>query len=92
VRFFRLPANLKQFVPILSTGLDLILASWEFPQPTPFNVKLTRVWLTPTMEEQINYLAKHSRRSATAVVAAALCRAKNSKVRPQRPVPPFAAE
>ena len=92
MRFFRLPTNLKPFVPILSTGLDLLLASWEFPQPTPLDVKLTRVWLTPTMEEQINYLAKHSRRSATAVVAAALCRAENSKVRLRRPVPPFAAE
>lgn len=92
LRFFRLADCLKPYLPILGTGLDLLLSSWEFPEFLPGPKKLTRVWLTATMEEQIAYLAKHAGMSATAVVAAALCRAQHSKIRPPRRVTSLPAE
>jgi hypothetical protein len=92
LRFFRVPVDLKPYVPILGTGLGLLLSSWEFPEVPAAGVKLTRVWLTPAMEAQIDYLAKNSRNSATRIVVAALTRARHSKVRPPRRPGVMAAE
>jgi hypothetical protein len=85
-RIVRISPVLKPFLPIIGTGLRLLLSSWEFPVAQPIGARNTRVPLTIEELNNINYIMGHARKSATAVIAAALYHAQHSHVRP--PVKP----
>jgi hypothetical protein len=78
----RIEQDLKPYIPIISVGFTFLLNTWEFPHVTRDGAKQTRVALSETDREALQYLVKHSGRSAQEVVSAALISAKNSKVRP----------
>ena len=83
-RTYRIPPELKPYIPIVGVGLSLLLSSWEFPKASREDAKNTKVPLTAEEVEQLGYLARHARMSATEVIAAALLRARASNVRPRR--------
>jgi hypothetical protein len=83
-RVYRVPPELKPYIPIIRVGFALLLSTWEFPKTSRENVRNTKVALTAEELQQLGYLAKHARRSATEVIAAALLRAKASNVKPPR--------
>src|SRR4051794_32979832 len=83
-RVYRGPPELKPYIPIIGVGFALLLSTWEFPKTSRQNVRNTKVALTAAEVEQLGYLAKHARRSANEVIAAALLRAKASNVKPPR--------
>jgi hypothetical protein len=82
---FRISPDLKPHISIISVGFSLLLYTWEFPPVAKQGAKAIRVALTKTDKDALDYLVKHSGRSAAEVVSAALIHAKNSKVRPQKP-------
>jgi hypothetical protein len=82
---FRIEPILKPHISIISVGFALLLDTWDFPPVEKKGAKAVRVTLTAADKEALDYLVKHSGKSAAEVVAAALMRAKNSKVRPQKP-------
>lgn len=84
---FRIDPILKPHISIISVGFALLLDTWEFPPVAKQGAKAVRVALTKSDKEALDYLVKHSGKSAAEVVSAALIRAKNSKVRPQKPAP-----
>jgi hypothetical protein len=79
---FRIDPILKVHISIISVGFALLLDTWAFPPVEKKGAKAVRVTLTAADKEALNYLVQHSGKSAAEVVAAALIRAKNSKVRP----------
>jgi hypothetical protein len=81
---FRIDPILKVHISIISVGFALLLDTWEFPSVKKHGAKAIRVALTKADKEALDYLVKHSGKSAAEVVSAALIRAKNSKVRPQK--------
>jgi hypothetical protein len=81
---FRIDPILKVHISIISVGFALLLDTWEFPPVDRRGAKAIRVALTKADKEALDYLVKHSGKSAAEVVAAALIRAKNSKVRPHK--------
>jgi hypothetical protein len=81
---FRISPDLKPHISIISVGFSLLLYTWEFPPVAKQGAKAIRVALTKTDKDALDYLVKHSGRSAAEVVSAALIHAKNSKVRPQK--------
>jgi hypothetical protein len=85
-RTYRISPELKPYIPIIGVGFTLLLSTWEFPQVPRADAKNTKVPLSAEDIDQLGYLARHSRKSATEVVAAALIRAKASNVRPPRRV------
>src|SRR6266571_2400651 len=85
-RVYRIAPELKPYIPIIGVGLTLLLSTWEFPQAPREDAKNTKVRLSPEELGQLGYLVRHSRKSATEVVAAALLRARASNVRPPRRV------
>ena len=85
-RVYRIAPELKPYIPIIGVGLTLLLSTWEFPQASREDAKNTKVPLSVEDVDQLDYLARHSRKSATEVVSAALIRAKASNVRPPRRV------
>jgi hypothetical protein len=82
---FRIDPILKVHISIISVGFALLLDTWEFPPVEKKGVKSIRVTLTADDKEALDYLVRWSGKSAAEVVAAALIRAKNSKVRPHEP-------
>src|SRR5947209_895469 len=78
----RIRPELKPFIPIISVGIALLLESWEFPAFQREGAINTRIAITLDDRGYLFYLMRHSGRSAAEVIAAALTRAKNSKVRP----------
>jgi hypothetical protein len=78
----RIEPALKPYIPIIGVGFTFLLDTWEFPHVTKDCAKQTRVALSESDREAMKYLMKHSGKSAELVVAAALIRARNSKVRP----------
>ena len=85
-RTYRISPELKPYIPIIGVGFTLLLSTWEFPQASREDAKNTKVPLSAEDVDQLDYLARHSRKSATEVVSAALLRAKASNVRPPRRV------
>lgn len=82
---FRIDPSLKPHISIISVGFALLLDTWEFPPVDRKAAKAVRVTLTASDKEALDYLVKHSGKSAAEVIAGALIRAKNSKVRPHKP-------
>jgi hypothetical protein len=82
---FRIDPILKPQISIISVGFALLLDTWEFPPVDRKAAKAVRVTLTTSDKDALDYLVKHSGKSAAEVVAGALIRAKNSKVRPHTP-------
>jgi hypothetical protein len=80
----RIRPELKPFIPIISVGFTLLLDTWEFPAFGREGAINTRVALTEGDRASLFYLTRHSGKSASEVISAALTRAKNSKVRPQK--------
>jgi hypothetical protein len=78
----RIKPELKSFIPIISVGFSILLYTWEFPIFDRHGVVNTRVLITHDDRESLFYLMRHSRKSASEVISAALARAKTSKVRP----------
>jgi hypothetical protein len=81
---FRINPDLKPFITIIGIGFDLLLDSWEFPPVKKDGAKSIRISLTQADRDALNYLKLHSGKTAAEIVAAALIRAKNSKVRPRK--------
>jgi hypothetical protein len=81
-RIVRLPPELKPYIPIIGTGLRLLISSWQFPSARPRGVRNTRVPLTLEDIESINFLLHQTKKSAAEIISAALRRAEQSKVRP----------
>jgi hypothetical protein len=82
VEYPRINERLSEYLPILSTGLNLLSACWEFPaEPDTKRVRV-RVRLDDTMGAQLDYITEHSKKSKAAVITAALIHAKNSNRRP----------
>ena len=79
----RLPPELVEYLPLLSTGLHLLISTWEFPPEPPGERRKVKVRLDEKMADQVEYLAKHAGKSRAAVITAALIRAKYSNRRPQ---------
>src|SRR5690349_21332440 len=73
---FRIDPILKSHISIISVGFALLLDTWEFPPVEKKGVKSIRVTLAAADKEALDYLVKHSGKSAAEVVAAALIRAK----------------
>lgn len=82
VEYPRVAEDLIEYLPILSTGLNLLSASWTFP--TAPRGKRVRVLarLDHSTGAQLDHLAEHSKKSKAAVITAALIHAKNSNRRP----------
>ena len=78
----RINPKLKPFISIISVGFTLLLDTWEFPVFERDGAINTRIAITQGDQESLFYLMRHSRKSASEVISAALTRAKNSKVRP----------
>jgi predicted transcriptional regulator len=82
VEYPRVNVGLSEYLPLLSTGLNLLSASWEFPaEPHTTRVRV-RVRIDDAMAAQLDYIAEHSRKSKAAVITAALIHAQNSNRRP----------
>lgn len=82
VEYPRVAKYLVEYLPLLSTGLNLLSASWEFPaEPDTTRVRV-RVRIDEAMGAQLDYIAEHSKKSKAAVLTAALIHAKNSNRRP----------
>jgi hypothetical protein len=81
---FRIDQDQKPYIPIISVGFAHLLNTWEFPHVPKERVKSTRVALSETDREALQYLMKHSGKPAAEIVSAALISAKNSKVRPPK--------
>src|SRR5436305_1827184 len=81
---FRIDPILKVHISIVSVGFALLLDTWNFPPVETKGAKAVRVTLTAADKEALDYLVQHSGKSAAEVVAAALIRARNSKVRPHQ--------
>jgi len=86
-RVIRLPIELKPFIPILGTGLRLLLGSWEFSPVASRPRKNARVPLTAEDVAHLEFLMQRAKKSAAAVIAAALQHARHSHVRPAIPRP-----
>lgn len=86
LEFPKITEDLAEYLPLLSTGLNLLSASWVFP-PEPIGKRRTvRVRLDQAMGAQLDYIVTHSKKSKGAVITAALIHAKNSKrLPPTRP-------
>lgn len=82
VEYPRLAEDLIEYLPILSTGLNLLSASWAFPTSPRGKRVRVRARLDDSMGAQLDYLAEHSKKSKAAVITAALLHAKNSNRRP----------
>jgi hypothetical protein len=82
---FRIDPILKPHISIISVGFALLLDTWAFPPVDKKAAKAVRVTLTESDKASLDYLVQYSGKSAAEVVAAALIRAKNSKVRPHKP-------
>ena len=85
-RTYRIAPELKPYIPIIGVGFTILLSTWEFPEASREDVKNTKVPLSAQDADQLGYLVRPSRKSATEVVAAALLRARASNVRPPRRV------
>ena len=85
-RTYRIAPELKPYIPIIGVGFTLLLSTWEFPPASREDAKNTKVPLSAQDVDQLGYLVRYSRKSATEVVSAALLRAKASNVRPPRRV------
>jgi hypothetical protein len=83
-RTYRIAPELKPYIPIIGVGFTLLLSTWEFPKTSREDARNTKVPLTAEDVEQLDYLARHARKSATEVISAALLRARASNVRPPR--------
>jgi hypothetical protein len=79
----RINPDLKPFISIISVGFTLLLDTWEFPVFERDGAINTRIALTEGDRASLFYLTKHSGKSVSEVISAALTRAKNSKVRPR---------
>lgn len=82
VEYPRVNAGLSEYLPLLSTGLNLLLASWEFPAVPDTTRVRVRVRIDEAMGAQLDYIAVHSKKSKAAVITAALIHAQNSNRRP----------
>ena len=80
----RIRPELKPFISIISVGFTLLLDTWEFPVFERDGAINTRIRITQADRESLFYLMRHSRKNVSEVISAALMRAKNSKVRPQK--------
>jgi hypothetical protein len=83
-RTYRISPELKPYIPIIGLGFTFLLSTWEFPETSREGATNTKVPLSAEDVERLGYLARHSRKSATEVISAALIRAKASNVRPPR--------
>lgn len=82
VEYPRVNVGLSEYLPLLSTGLNLLSASWKFPaEPDTSRVRV-RVRIDEGMGAQLDYIVEHSKKSKAAVITAALIHAKNSNRRP----------
>jgi hypothetical protein len=82
----RLQPLLKPYIPIIGTGLRILLSTWVFPDVQRDGARNTRVTLDNYDRDQLNYVLRHAGRSATEVISAALVYAQRSNVRPPNAV------
>lgn len=78
----RIPPELREYLPLLSSGLHWLKSSWEFPEIPPGERRKVALRLDDEAAADITYLAKHMKKSREAVITAALIYAKNGKRRP----------
>jgi hypothetical protein len=84
-RVVRLPLELKPYIPVVGTGLRMLLSSWEFPITERVTARNMRVSLSSEDAANLAFLMQRGRRSAAAVICAALLHAQQSHVRPRVP-------
>ena len=82
IEFPRIPPHLAEYVPLLSTGLQLLKSTWTFPNLPEGERRKVRMRLDDADAEDVDFLVKHTRKSREAIITAALLRAKNSHRRP----------
>lgn len=82
VEYPRVAEDLIEYLPILTTGLNLLSASWAFPEAPRGKRVRVRASLNDAMGAQLDHIAAHSKKSKAAVITAALIHAKNSNRRP----------
>jgi hypothetical protein len=78
----RLSPELKPYIPIIGTGLRLLISTWQFPKTRQLGVVNTRVRLSVDDIDLINFLLQKTKKSAAEIISAALHRAQHSYIRP----------
>lgn len=78
----RIPPELLDYVPLLSTGLHLLKSTWTFPEPASSERHKIKLRLCAADAEDIDFLVKHTGQSRQSIIIAALMRAKGSHRRP----------
>src|SRR5260370_39098515 len=77
-RTYRISPELKPYIPIIGVGFTLLLSTWEFPQSSREDAKNTKVPLSAEEVDQLDSFARHSRKSATESIPAAIMSANES--------------
>jgi hypothetical protein len=85
LEFVRIPPELREYLPILSTGLNILKATWKFPETPPGKTRKYELRIDDECAADITYFVGHTKKSRAAIIIAALIYAKDSKRRPPAP-------
>jgi hypothetical protein len=60
LEFVRIPPELRDYVPILSTGLNILKATWKFPEPATNERRRYKLRIDDECATDIAYFVSHT--------------------------------